>query len=62
MVPPESLSQYLSNEYQCSIYGVAIESSNYQFILILVIKVDLTVLKGLNKRMAMKLLSEHKHQ
>jgi hypothetical protein len=31
MVPPESLSQYLSNEYQC--YGVSIESSNYQYIL-----------------------------
>jgi hypothetical protein len=28
MVPPESLSQYLSNEYQC--YGVSIES-NYQY-------------------------------
>jgi hypothetical protein len=31
MVPPESLSQYLSNEYQC--YGVSIESSNYQYFL-----------------------------
>jgi hypothetical protein len=41
MVPPESLSQYLSNECQC--YGVSIDSSNYQYfcILILVTKVDL---------------------
>jgi hypothetical protein len=29
MVPPESLSQYLSNEYQCD--GVSMESSNYQY-------------------------------
>jgi hypothetical protein len=31
MAPPESLSQYLSNEYQC--YLVSIELSNYQYFL-----------------------------
>jgi hypothetical protein len=31
MVSPESLSQYLSNEYQC--YGVSIELKNYQYFL-----------------------------
>jgi hypothetical protein len=38
MVPPESVSQYLSNEYQC--YGV-IKLPIFFCILILVTKVDL---------------------
>jgi hypothetical protein len=31
MIPLESLSQYLSNEYQCC--GVSIELKNYQYFL-----------------------------